>query len=316
MWVDRLFVYSADRSNFMFQLVHTYRPGTMDTSLVSTDNINNPRTMNAIYNLGARHGAGAALGPGDDHRAGARQQAVQRFRRRRAADAVLQAAGTVFTPHVLKDGSDSVGALGALNRVYLNIGLFSEEWLRHFNPVVGGKPITPIRIADGAEELGLLAGDRAGHAGHGAVLPEGRPAGPPRRCAGRRGLPDADAATLDRGKTVFAETCARCHSSKLPTPPAEADLQGCAGPDYLACWNRYWAWTKTDDVQGADARHRRGARFPRRQLPLHRCARAGDAAADQCLQPARDQRARRQHLGQFLLGSLQDAAFGRHDHRA
>ena len=48
---------------------------------------------------------------------------------------------------MLKDGSDSVGALGALNRVYLNIGLFSEEWLRHFNPLVGGKPITPIEIA-------------------------------------------------------------------------------------------------------------------------------------------------------------------------
>jgi hypothetical protein len=49
---------------------------------------------------------------------------------------------------VLKDGADSVGLLGALNRVYLNIGLFSEEWLLHFNPVVGGKPITPIEIAD------------------------------------------------------------------------------------------------------------------------------------------------------------------------
>ena len=33
------------------------------------------------------------------------------------------------SPRVLKDGADSVGVLGALNRVYLNIGLFSEEWL-------------------------------------------------------------------------------------------------------------------------------------------------------------------------------------------
>ncbi len=41
-------------ANYMFQLVHTYRPGALDTSLVSTDNINNPRTMNAIYNLGPR----------------------------------------------------------------------------------------------------------------------------------------------------------------------------------------------------------------------------------------------------------------------
>ena len=38
---------------------------------------------------------------------------------------------------VLKDGADSVGTLGALNRVYLNIGLFSEEWLLHFRPFLG-----------------------------------------------------------------------------------------------------------------------------------------------------------------------------------
>src|SRR4029450_4987142 len=55
---------------------------------------------------------------------------------------------TVWTPRVLKDGSDSVGGLGALNRVYLNIGLFSEEWRRHFKPLIGGKRMSPIRIAD------------------------------------------------------------------------------------------------------------------------------------------------------------------------
>ena len=44
----------------------------------------------------------------------------------------FQTPDTAWTPRVLKDGSDSVGALGALNRVYLNIGLFSEEWLLHF----------------------------------------------------------------------------------------------------------------------------------------------------------------------------------------
>ena len=44
-----------------------------------------------------------------------------------------KAPDTVWTPHVLKDGSDSVGALGALNRVFINIGLFSEEWLNSFS---------------------------------------------------------------------------------------------------------------------------------------------------------------------------------------
>ena len=50
-WVDRVFMWDANPSNFAFQLLHTWRPGSLDTSLVSTDNINNPRTMNAIYGL-------------------------------------------------------------------------------------------------------------------------------------------------------------------------------------------------------------------------------------------------------------------------
>ena len=40
---------TTNGSSFVFQLLHTSRPGTLDTSLVSTDNINNPRTMNAVY---------------------------------------------------------------------------------------------------------------------------------------------------------------------------------------------------------------------------------------------------------------------------
>src|SRR4051812_33565981 len=68
MWVDRLFIYDSRASNFFYQLVHTYRPGAMDTSLVSTDYINNPRTMNAIYLLGPR--LEQALRWGQEHLAG------------------------------------------------------------------------------------------------------------------------------------------------------------------------------------------------------------------------------------------------------
>src|SRR5262245_16072679 len=50
-WTDRIFYWAADESSFGYQLFHTYRPGTLDTSLISTDNINNPRTMNAVYLL-------------------------------------------------------------------------------------------------------------------------------------------------------------------------------------------------------------------------------------------------------------------------
>jgi hypothetical protein len=56
-------------------------------------------------------------------------------------------------------------------------------------------------------------------------------------------------ATLERGKVVFAERCARCHSSKGPDLPAGLDLESANGPNYLTKWNEYWAWTKTDDFK-------------------------------------------------------------------
>ena len=61
-WVDRIFFFqksarvstASPADNFVFQLFHTQLPGTSDTSFLSSDNINNPRTMNAVYNLSAR----------------------------------------------------------------------------------------------------------------------------------------------------------------------------------------------------------------------------------------------------------------------
>jgi cytochrome c2 len=55
-------------------------------------------------------------------------------------------------------------------------------------------------------------------------------------------------AGVARGKLVFAERCAACHSSKFPTPPAAADPGNCSG-NYLDCWNRYWTWTRRDEYR-------------------------------------------------------------------
>ena len=147
---------------------------------------------------------------------------------------------------MLKDGSDSVGALGALNRVYLNIGLFSEEWLLHFRPLIGGQEISPIKIADArknsvywqATEQQTMNMARFFLASTDPHYLKDAPGGPAHLTE------DADA--LRRGKTVFAERCARCHSSKLPPLPQGLDMENCNGKDYLGCWDRYWAWTKTD----------------------------------------------------------------------
>jgi hypothetical protein len=249
MWVDRLFIYDSRASNFFFQLVHTYRPGAMDTSLVSTDSINNPRTMNAIYELGPR--LAQALRWGKEHLAGGELNNKQfnDFTQDAALTRFFEAPNTVYTPRVLKDGSDSVGALGALNRVYINIGLFSEEWLTHFNAVLGGKPITPIEIAT-AERNSIYwkATEAQTPATALFFLKAARPDRLSDAPGGARYL-ETDQAVLDRGKTVFADNCARCHSSKAPKPAQGLDPGGCAGPDYLTCWNAYWAWTKTDDFK-------------------------------------------------------------------
>ena len=245
-WVDRIFAWNADPSTFFFQVLHTARPGSLDTSLVSSDNINNPRTMNAIYNLWprlqiAKRWGRELLGP--DNLA---NKQFNDFFSQGPLTQFFQPPATVWTPHVLKDGADSVGALGALNRVYLNIGLFSEEWLRHFNPIVGGKPVTSIGITTaranstywGATELQTplmaLFLVKASYP-HKLVNAPG----------GAAYLTDPPAA-VQRGKLVFADNCAMCHSSKAPTPPAMADPGQCIGPHYLECWNRYWAWTHTD----------------------------------------------------------------------
>ena len=79
---------------------------------------------------------------------------------------------------------------------------------------------------------------------------------------------------------------------------------------------RYWAWTKTDGFKNQMRPIVAGRRFPEGQLPLHRTARSVDADADQHLQPDRDQRDRRQHLGQLFLSLVQGAAVGRHGQSA
>ncbi len=249
MWVDRLFIYRRNPDNYFFQLVHTYRPGAMDTSLVSTDNINNPRTMNAIYNLGDRLQQALRWGRETLADGQLNNKQFNNYLSSGPLTQFFQKPNTSWAPRVLKDGSDSVGALGALNRVYLNIGLLSEEWLLHFNPVVGGKPITPIPIASAEKNSSYWQATEA-WTPHTAwfFLQAAKPDRLKDAPGGAKYL-TTDISVLDRGKTVFAETCARCHSSKIPKPAVGLDPSGCAGPGYLQCWNKYWAWTKTEDYK-------------------------------------------------------------------
>jgi hypothetical protein len=249
MWVDRLFIYQANADSFMYQIVHTWRPGAMDTSLISTDNINNARTMNAVYNLGPRLDIARRWGRETLAGGELNNKQLNDYISSGPLTQFFTKPNTVWTPHVLKDGADSVGALGALNRVYLNIGMFSEEWLLHFNAVVGGKPISPIPIATAERNSSYWQATEAGTPLTALFFLKAAKPDRLQDAPGGQKYLTTDQAVLGRGKVVFAENCARCHSSKAPKPAVGLDPTGCAGPGYMECWNKYWAWTKTDDYK-------------------------------------------------------------------
>ncbi len=249
-WIDRIFDWQADKSTYMFQMFHTSRPGSLDTSLISTDNINNPRTMNAIYHLWARLEQAKRFGK--ETLAGGSLNNKQLNDYVPASSPLAEffkPPATVFSPRVLKDGADSVGALGALNRVYLNIGLFSEEWLLHFNALVGGKPTTPIEIVTARKNSSYWEATEAQTPNMALFFLKSTAPHKLQDAPGGDAYLTKDMEVLEQGKLVFADRCARCHSSKLPTPAKGLDPGGCSGQDYLKCWQEYWNWTKTDDFK-------------------------------------------------------------------
>jgi cytochrome c5 len=253
-WVDRIFVYDPQGNSFPYQLFHTSRPGALDTSFVSSDMINNPRTMNAVYNLGARLEIARKWGA-EELAEGELDN--KQFNEYVPAGTALTAfwdegTHTSRTPHVLKDGADSVGALGALNRVFINIGLFSEEWVLHFIPLVGGPHTSAIKIADLEKNSSYWRATEAQTPDLALFFLAATPPDLLKNAPGGAAMISADATQLTRGKEVFAERCARCHSSKLPEKAFTDHFKpGCIGPDYLKCWNDYWQWTKTAEFKDA-----------------------------------------------------------------
>ncbi len=219
-WIDRIFFWNPKgrHQNFIYQLFHTSLPGTLDTSLVSSDNINSPRTMNAVYSIAARLQM-AKFHP-EKLTGGERlNKQFNDYPHTKTLSEYFQPPDTALTAHVLKDGADSVGILGALNRVYINIGLFSEEWLLHFRPLIGnfpGKRITPIEIAV-LEKNSTYWNANVAQTPDVALffLASARP-DLLRDAPGGKAYLTADQKELNRGKIVFAENCARCHSGKQP----------------------------------------------------------------------------------------------------
>jgi hypothetical protein len=193
--------------DFRWQVAHAEPPGTSDTSQVATDHIDNAGTINSIADLNDRPKHNERMADGSMRR--------------------------VF--HVLKDGADSVGsaclddptekpgvndtACAAL-RGYVNIGVCADAWTALHDPVYGLKRAQAPFDIKHARKMNRACdeswtGTVARLEGLEAFL----------RTLGALHLADAevggqylpkDEAVLRRGKLVFAENCARCHSSKQP----------------------------------------------------------------------------------------------------
>lgn len=255
--------------NFVYHLLDSQPPGTIDTSLIASDNINNPNAMNSVFNVPQRVVRSFINPPetlsGDSLRQPAvwgnpreilekdscvwRKEGNRVVYEGRGADKVpkpywdlLQGAklldrvkgsndGPRYVPRVLFDGADSIGAWGALARVYLNIGTYWEQWIHLHNPLVGVEPQKPFKIKDCEENsvyweatqervaplrdyflkisapMPLLAAQGAGQKA--TPVKEAEATGFLAREKGRR----IDVAQLARGRKVFANNCIACHSS-------------------------------------------------------------------------------------------------------
>jgi hypothetical protein len=267
-WVNRIFFWNTqprkapdqpapNEGSFIYQVFHTNPPGALDTSFVSTDYMNNPRTMNAVYNVGAR--LEPTLRWGKETLTGGEldNKQFQDYPQTQALGNFWNPQNrTINTMRVLKDGADSVGVLGALNRVYLNIGLFSEEWLLHFRPLIGGRKISPIRIADAVKNSGYWGASEDMTADMALFfLATATPDSLGRAEGGERFLPKEDDPQVQQGKVVFARNCAACHSSRIPDPPKDSGVDegicagGGAGKQYRECWDRYWSWAQSEDFK-------------------------------------------------------------------
>ena len=206
-----VFAHNVKEGGFFWEMLKAQPPGTSDTSRIATDNINNPNAINPIFLLGER------VREGEEEKLTGQTLLLPIIR-----DSVNKDAESVTmpVPHVLKDGADSVGVVGATLRVYINIGSYSQHFLQQHNVLIGLTPQKPFEIATAQKYSVYWLATQQKFVNVGkffARLQSFRLEDAP----GWQAFITQDQGVMTRGKIVFAENCAACHSSKRP--PAGED---------------------------------------------------------------------------------------------
>jgi hypothetical protein len=195
----RTFANNVKEGGLFWEMLKTQPAGTSDTSRIATDNINNPNMINPIFLLAAREAAAAA----HVEKLGGESLLMQGTKE------------SMGVAHILKDGADSVGVPGATLRVFINIGEYSQHWLQQHNALIGLQAQKPFEISTAQKNSVYW---RATETKVGNIAEFFRHLQPLHLAKAPGGLAylTKDEAVLSRGKLVFAQNCAECHSSKQP----------------------------------------------------------------------------------------------------
>jgi hypothetical protein len=240
--ISEILVSGMPVNSLEFQVFAHARPGTSDTSAVPTDQINNPGTINAIMHVDRRPVfAGEVVNKWRKANACAQDAAPGTCwcEPGRTGKCWERSTKGETVHHILKGGEDSIGAVEAIQRVYFNIGSCSEQcWVNHLtdlrqiDPEGRGFGQTPFNIGQcrrdctnfraiedrlpnlldflrsretDATDLAVARQNALRERNQQAVYTQKELELDLERDFGR----DA----IGRGRVVFAENCARCHSS-------------------------------------------------------------------------------------------------------
>jgi hypothetical protein len=215
-------------NNFVYHLLDSQPPGTIDTSLIASDNINNPNTMNGIFGVPQR--VQRAMANPREILSGSVTNLPVLF-----SDPTLSFETNRHlprpVPRILMDGADSIGVWGALARVYLNIGTYSEQWVRLHEPLIGflppkaathgnnesGRTQLPFKIEDCQEHSVYWQATRLRVEPLRDYFLKITPTMPVLDARGPSDVTNrVKTNLLAQGRAVFARNCIVCHSSIQP----------------------------------------------------------------------------------------------------
>jgi hypothetical protein len=215
------------------------RPGTIDTSLVANDFQNNPGTQNNIMDFQNR-----------------------RVFKHKMKDPITGEIREGLTQNVLKGGEDSVGDHLALIRVYVNIGMCTEEcWAPNF-PTPGsfiGEDARqrPFRIAQCARDCEPWNYADAKMDDLAAYLITGGPTYllQAKDVDGTPGSKFVDLSKVPAGRRIYARECAGCHSSQVAPENIRSDKEQLAKfyEGHVFGSEDYWEYEFTEAERKSEA---------------------------------------------------------------